>query len=211
MDKNVSILVCCPTSTQINVQTVACIQSLGLPTIYVSDSLVYQAREIAVDTCIKNKYDYLLFIDSDIIFTIEDFNKLISNISKTNGIISGLYFGRKGNHEPVIYSKVSERKYDKYGNIIKNSYTQIENNINNELINIEGCGMGFCLIPCDILKKVISKYHVCFEPMNGLGEDLSFCKRVTNVNYNIVCDTKIKVGHIGEYIYTEKDWYNENK
>ena len=53
----------------------------------------------------------------------------------------------------------------------------------------------------ELLKKLVDKYGAPFTPMMGLGEDLSFCLRVTATGSKMYCDSRIMCGHIGQKVY----------
>jgi hypothetical protein len=40
----------------------------------------------------------------------------------------------------------------------------------------------------------------------GMGEDTTFCFRVKQDGGKIWCDSRIKAGHIGNYVFEEKDY-----
>ena len=199
----INILVGCPTARTIGVKTVSCIQNLMLPTIYVADSLVYDARNELVNNAIKLKANYLLFIDSDMEFEPEAVQSLIT---RDVDICTGLYVERNGEHRPTIYSDLDIRTKDHDAYKVNCTKEEIK-----PFFKVKGCGMGFCLIKTEVFKKIIAKYGDCFQPVCGLGEDLSFCWKCEQLDIDIWCDSTFTLGHIGEYVYTIKDWEKENK
>jgi hypothetical protein len=50
------------------------------------------------------------------------------------------------------------------------------------------------------------KYGSPFYPLMGMGEDTTFCFRATQDGEKIWCDSRIKAGHIGNYVFEEKDY-----
>lgn len=197
---DINILVGCPTARQIGVQTVSCIQNLMLPTIYVADSLVYDARNELVNHAIQSNAKYLLFVDSDMLFDKEGVQKLVD---RDVDVCTGLYVERNGEeHRPTVYSDLDIRT--KEHEAYKIHCTEIE-----PFFKVKGCGMGFCLIKTEVFKKIIRKYGDCFQPVCGLGEDLSFCWKCEQLDIDIWCDSTFEIGHIGEYVYTIKDWVKE--
>lgn len=192
------ILVGCPCANTINVTTASCIQNLWLPTMYIQGSLVYDARNDLVKEAIERKAKYLLFIDSDMSFEAEALQKLLD---LNADIATGLYVERSGNHHrPTVYKHIDIRT--KEHEALKENFDLIDRDI----FEVEGCGMGFCLIKTDVFKTIIATYGDCFQPICGLGEDLSFCWKAKQCGFKIMCDSTFTLGHIGEYIYTLKDW-----
>lgn len=148
---------------------------------------------MAVNQC----YDYLLFIDSDMTF---EPTSLIKALNHDEDIVSGLYFKRKGNHAPVVYDEVEMR-------LVNPPKAKETEDIDRDFFEVKGCGMGFCLIKVSVLEELFKRCQSCFECIQGLGEDLSFCYRVTHLlDMKIWCDSTIEIGHIGKTIITREDW-----
>lgn len=166
-------------------------QDLDVFPYYVANSLVYDARYKIARFALENGAD-LLFIDSDIYFTLEAFDRALSH---KKPILSGLYYGRVEPSEPIAYQKVRPktllRRYP-----IRETITDIT-----PFMEVEGCGLGFCLIRNEVLKKVVSDKYNCFEPFGGLGEDFSFLYRCRKAGYKVYLDTTLGLKHLGEYEY----------
>lgn len=193
-----NILVGCPTSTSIEVPTVVSIAKLSLPTMYISDSLVYEARNMITQEFLDGNYTHLLMVDSDMEFQPEDLDRLMSH--DYGDVWTGLYVARKGNHQPLIYKEIQPRTKE------HNCYSEMETDLSQEIIQVKGCGMGMCLFNRDIVERVIRYYGSLFEPISGLGEDLSACYKISLAGGTIYCDTKVQPKHNGMYGYTIKDW-----
>ena len=135
------------------------------------NSLVYDARNQILNYTMKEDADYLLFVDSDIIFPYTALGNLLN---QNKGIITGVYWSRSENvREPIIYSRLKPMSIFNH----KPERTAYMGQING-IFEVKGCGMGFCLIRKDIIHKITSKCVSPFEPFKGLGEDLSFCYRL---------------------------------
>jgi VCBS repeat-containing protein len=72
----------------------------------------------------------------------------------------------------------------------------------NEIFEIDGCGMACCLMRTEVIEAVMNKYHDCFAPLPGYGEDLSFCIRARACGYSIHADPRLQIGHRAETIIT---------
>jgi hypothetical protein len=131
-------------------------------------------------------YDTLLWIDSDIAFSPDDAMKLIKSDKQ---IISGAYLLASG--EVTAYSKILKPGYS-FEDVIKMT----------EPIKIDGCGFGFIAIKSGVFESLSRPW---FQPAlvtsdDGvtfpiLGEDLAWCKRVTNAGYEIWFDPTVRVMH----------------
>ena len=66
-----------------------------------------------------------------------------------------------------------------------------------DLFEIGGCGFGGVLMKTDVLMDVMGKFKRIFDPLDGLGEDLSFCWRARQCGYKLYCDASLEMGHVG--------------
>ena len=73
----------------------------------------------------------------------------------------------------------------------------------NALFKVAGSGLAFVLMNTSMIEAVNKKYGYMFSPIVGMGEDLSFCFRAASLGYDMYCDSRVKVGHIGQVIYNE--------
>ena len=196
---DIDIMVGCPCANTLNVTTATCIQDLWLSTSYIQGSLVYDARNELVNQAIKYNAKFLLFVDSDMSFEREALQKLLDLDAD---IATGLYVERSGiKHRPTVYKHIDIRT--KEHEAVREHFTKDEIK---DHFEVEGCGMGFCLIKTEVFKTILATYGDCFQPICGLGEDLSFCWKAKQCGFKIMCDSTFELGHIGEYIYTIKDW-----
>ena len=171
-----------------------------------TSGLVFDARDEACQVAISGKYTHVLFIDSDMYF---ESAALVKALQRDVEVLTGLYFKRKDNHAPVLYKAIDQRRYTENGNVKYHGYAEIETDLDREFFQTQGCGFGFCLVKVEVLKKMHEKYVSWFEPIPGMGEDLSFCQRLKEFNIPLWCDTSIALGHYGEYCYTGRDWVPE--
>ena len=159
----------------------------------VSGSLVYDARDTIAKYAVENDYDYVLYVDSDMVFNADDLMKLLSH---QVGICSGLYVTRAGERKNVAYSKVITRRRFPY-----REPKLIEDDSSTGFAPVSACGFGFCLIKVSVLKCMLKYFKSLFEPFKGVGEDISFCIRAKRLGYKTFIDRDVKLGHVGEKIY----------
>ena len=159
----------------------------------VSGSLIYDSRDYIAHFAVDNDYDYVLYVDSDMIFDADDMDRLLSH---NVGICSGLYVTRDGTNKHVAYTKVTKRRRFPYRapKLTPDGETK-------GFGEIAACGFGFCLIKTSVLKTMFKYYKSLFEPKSGLGEDIIFCVRARQVGFKTFIDREVKVGHIGEKVY----------
>ncbi len=198
MKKQPNILLAMPCKSDIPVETVNSLMGLNFKGAIriLQGSLIDDSRENIAQDVIKDGFDYLLFVDSDMVFEEDALDKLLAD---DKDIVTGICFKRVFPYTPAIYKEDD-------GNKIYMDYPK------DALFEINACGMAFCLIKADVLKEVYTEFGTMFKRAYPLGEDLSFCRRwlalneKDNGNRKIYCDSRVKVGHIGTQIVTEKTY-----
>lgn len=141
-------------------------------------------RNTAATLCVKGKFDYLLFIDDDVLPPPDTLARLIAceaDIAAGSVVIRGYPFdfmcfrytdGKKNNMRALPY-------YD-------NDY---------QIQKMDAVGFSCCLIKREIIEKVEPPYFI-----TGVNhtEDVYFCLKARSVDpgCSIVVDTKLVCGHI---------------
>lgn len=192
------ILVAVPTLNKVDVKFVASwanivfchgIEDVECHPQFLVDSMTYTARINLADIAVNGDFDYVFWMDSDMVIPHDALKKMLEADKE---MVTGLYFQRRGNHAPVIYTRFCE-PYKNYPE--------------NELFLVLACGFGCVLMKTDVIRRVAETHNgLTFQPLNEVGEDLSFCKRWKDCGGEIWCDPTIKCGHIGECVFTEEDW-----
>lgn len=159
-------------------------------------SLVYNARNHLAQQAIQAEADQVLWLDSDMVFRptlLEEMTK----VCQDNDIdfLTGLCFRRKPPYTPTIFDML-EYKNERC------SHTQFMS-IPEGRFKVGGCGFAGVLLQTDVLMSVAAKFDGrMFDPLPGMGEDLSFCWRARQCGYEIWCDSEIELGHVGNTIVT---------
>lgn len=163
----------------------------------ISESLIYDARDKIVQYAINGGYDYLFFLDSDIICESDTLTRLLNHKAD---IVSGLYFGRRENaHDPIAYELIAPKTIYR-----KASLEPIQ--IIHNYAEVSGVGLGCCLIKVDVLKKMQRKNKNMFEPYRNLGEDVAWCYRARKKGYKIMLDSTVRIKHLGQKEYGRLDY-----
>lgn len=196
-------LVAIPSMDQVPVrfcQSLAMLQKVGECAVgFQIGSLVYEARENLARTAIEMGADYVLWLDSDMVFPPDVLRRLFDTLNAGKGdIVSGLYFRRVSPYTPVLFNQL-----DMDDDICH--WTEFDT-VPDEVFEVGGIGFGCVLMPTDALASVFTRYNTMFTPIAGVGEDLSFCYRARQCGYKIVCDPSIELGHVGNFVIT-KDFY----
>lgn len=201
MNNYEKILIGMPCMDMIPIKTVGCL--LGMPgaKTLVANSLVYDARNSLVSQAINGGYEYLLFIDSDMIFNQDTLDKLLA---MDKDIATGVYYARRGDHAPVCYPKLYPKSIFRKQEAVK--FTVLPKA---KIFKVEGCGMGFCLIKTSALRKIVKRYPNPFEPIKNLSEDLAFCYKARKCGFDIWARSDVLLKHIGSIEIDKDSWKNQ--
>lgn len=196
-------LICVPCGDQVPAQfaqSLACLEKEGQCAVaFQIGSLIYTARNELATKAIKLGADYVLWLDSDMVFEPDILKRLMA---WDRDIVSGLYFRRVPPFSPVAFDKLD----------IQGNHCDHHNidEVPEGLTEVEGIGFGCVLMKSKVLFDVLAVHQDLFSPIGGVGEDLSFCHRARSIGYHIYLDPSIKCGHVGHYIITE-NFFNSYK
>ena len=161
-------------------------------------SLVYNARNELARQAIKSEADWVLWLDSDMVFEPDLLKKMLK-VCEENDIdfLTGLCFRRKPPYTPTLFDRLDKMEHGA-------SYTTIMS-VPEGRFKVGGCGFAGVLMSTDVLLSVAARFGGrMFDPMEGFGEDVSFCWRARQCGYEIWCDSEIELGHVGSMIVTRE-------
>lgn len=163
-------------------------------------SLVYTSRNELGKLAIANDVDYVLWLDSDMVFDPDLMERMYKKLRDNDlDILTGLYFRRVAPYSPVLFSGLNYTDN-------KAVWTEFGDLPEDALIEVGGCGFGCVLMSTEVLMSVQAKYNTMFQPLQGLGEDLAFCWRARQCGYKIMCDTSLVCGHVGQAVVNDMFW-----
>lgn len=171
---------------------------------YAVSSLVYDSRNQLSKQAIDGGYDLMLWLDSDMEFDPDLFLRLKADLSDEVDMVSGFYVTRKDNIKPVVFKDCGFNKNDNGKGVVPFAHTYYDYP-KNELFECAAVGFGGVLMKVSLVKEVYDSYGLPFSPVLGFGEDISFCLRARELGHKIYCDSRVKMKHIGNYCYDEKD------
>lgn len=180
-------------TTKTVISLLATVKKGAVEPMIVEGSLVYDARDAIATYAVENDYDYILYVDSDMVFSAEDVKRLVAH---DTDIVSGLYVTRQGENNNVLYDRIIKRRRFPY-----RAPKLIEDKATSGYAEIAACGFGFCLIKTEVIKTMLKRYKSLFEPKWGVGEDIAFCIRARKCGYKIFTDRDVKLGHVGQKVY----------
>jgi GT2 family glycosyltransferase len=161
---------------------------------YLDDARNIVVRDFLADT----RLDYLLFIDSDVMFTVEHINNIHAFMAAQSGpcVASGAYRTERNGAYVVAGNRVPN------GQIILMTLEEFQ--AITEPDEVDGVGAGFLMIPRVLLEEMREQFgYPCpwfDEPIDEhgvhLGEDYGFCDRVTKLGYPIYLLPDIRLTHV---------------
>lgn len=201
------ILIAIPTSRFIENQTFKSVYDLKSPSesevelTIVQGYSVHQARNIIVQTAIDGNFDYVFWVDADIILPTDILCGLIED---DKDIVTGYYL--KKNESQRICELFGINPADSEGKALSNILEQ-DLPQTSGLYGIKGCGFGCTLVKTDVFKKIMESFEgeLCFDYIwkknEMCSEDIYFCKKAEEIGYQTFVDTRYKCGHIGSKIF----------
>lgn len=161
------------------------------------NSLVYDSRNGIAAKAITQKFDRVLWLDSDMVFEPDLMQRLAARLDEGYDIVTGLYFTRKLPVQPVVYKSITQEPpaAESYIDYPKNGFFEVA-----------GCGFGGVMTTTQALYDVGHVYGNPFSPLPGIGEDFSFCLRATSLGKRIYCDASVKLKHCSNYEIGEADF-----
>lgn len=152
------------------------------------------------------EYDVFVTIDSDILFSAEQFIKLVENSEKYN-VVAGYYMMSDMKHFAVV-KDWDEEYFTEHGSF---KFCQMEDidkwksNNQDNFMPVSYVGMGF--MACT--KKALDSleypfFHSKLQKIKGkngeklvdmCSEDVAFCKNLQSKGFEIFVDTDLRVGH----------------
>jgi hypothetical protein len=156
-------------------------------------------------------YDYILFIDSDMIF---NFLHLKTLLDHDKDIVTGWYaLQLRHNNNERLASILNWNNSDTFPNQI---YTVSELSFRKEdlmddessLMKVDATGMGFILVKRGVFEKIgFPWFYPTPEEIESINkksghpilhtirEDIVWCEKVTSLGFDIWADIKLRLGH----------------
>jgi hypothetical protein len=168
-----------------------CMASAGLQLqlITVKSSIVAQARNNGVEIAKKFRADFLLFLDSDMLFPPTALFRLLLH---RKDIVGATYTKRVAPYE-VLGTEIAEQPTVTSG----------------DLLEMQRIPTGCLLINMGVFEKLAMPYFRFETDANGaiVGEDYVFCDRAREAGFRIWCDAVMsrEIGHIGQTVHRLPD------
>ncbi len=160
------------------------------------------ARNRGVQKALSDNFDYIFWLDSDMIFPSDSLERLLQ---RKKDIIHALSFRRTAPHYPCLFEWREDLK----------SYETIDySKKSDDLIECDAAGSACTLINTKVYKQLKAPYYYYRD--NLFSSDLTFSENARKIGFVIYVDRTLKTGHIGNAsVITEKEYLfslsNESK
>ena len=194
--RDMKVLIAVPALDTMPTQTAYCMLTMrkDCPSRYsfIVRASCHDARNMLAREAIDSGADRVLWIDSDMVFDDDLMLRLGEDLDKGYDMVGGIYFRREVPTSPLVYWMID----GKAGTTeVWKDYPQ------DRLFLCAGYGFGAVMMTTELLRRV---GDYAFTPMAHLSEDLSFCARAQDAGARIACDSRVKVGHVGQIVIGEQ-------
>jgi len=217
MGTPISCFVACPLYGQVDphyhLSALKFVQQLnesGLPGAmlpWVGDSAVCRARNGLTRRFLEGDWSHILFIDSDLVFSIEQVQRIMSH---PEDVVAGLYCHKKEGDPEIVWNSYAEREPNERG-----------------LLSVRYMGTGFIRIARSVFERMIAAWseEMAYMPDGSpkgtteyefwhmgvykykdggrrwLTEDWWFCQRCLDLGIKVWADMHILLRHSGNALY----------
>jgi len=159
-------------------------------------------RNLLANMAIDEGFEYLLFVDNDIILPDNALNILFECLERTNSsVASGWYTLSQmpGFKLSVAHYNLDKNCYDAY---TPEEWGYDPNDSSNVYVQIDANGLGLTLIKTDLFKKLTYPYfnYVEYENRSVLSEDLYFFDKLKQINEPCYAVKSLKAAHLKQLI-----------
>lgn len=179
-------------------------EKLGLNVKRIATSAgIDRQRSMIAQRFLDAGHDQIFWIDADISFDPAD---VVTMLEHPEPFVCGAYVQKLSGGRPVLCPDVAADERIVFGK-------------GGGLIPVRSCGFGFVMTRAEVFAKIGEKLPLCadregpFRPyfhcivseQAYLSEDLSFCQRAREAGVQLLCDTRPRLWHHGEYSYSLED------
>ncbi len=198
--KQIKLSILVPTRDTVHSQFSYCLaqlykttSELGIETFlfYDSSTILLNQRERLLEQAKKVNSDYVLWIDSDMMFPSTTAVRLLEH---NKDIVACNYTKRTKPLKTVAYTNLNDW----------NSWLPMEPQ--DELVKVEGVGMGCMLMKLDIFEKIQKPYfefRYKEDTQDYFGEDFILLGKLREQGYDVYIDTVLSmdIKHLGIYAF----------
>lgn len=159
-----------------------------------ASTILLNQRERLAAEAIKLGSEYMLWLDSDMVVPATTAVRLLAH---NEDVVAANYVRRQLPVKGVAYQKIGDWQ------------NPLSFDVKDELVPIEGIGMGCFLMKTEIFAKIPKPWFDfgwTAESNDWLGEDMLLCQKIMNAGYSIKVDTVLsrEISHLGTWAFNVK-------
>lgn len=154
-------------------------------------------REACMRDAIQANADFLVFIDTDMVFPPDAVDRLLAH---GKDVIGANYYEKR-------LPLVSTVKLFGTDGEMADDGKFVQQEMPPEPFRCAGLGAGLMAIRVSRVAALMAAPYFAFADRKGqrMGEELSFCERARHAGLEVWCDPTIPVLHVGEFPYGKLD------
>jgi glycosyltransferase involved in cell wall biosynthesis len=149
---------------------------------------------------LEKGYEYLFFVDTDIVLPRFAVSRLLSEIKSGKEVVCGVYLSELSHQGHKFVAPVLFDFGDEDSGLIYN----ISGVMRDRVVEVAASGFG-CMM---MTRKVMQEIEYRYSKESQSGEDFMFCLDARARGFKIYCDTSVKCDHYG---YPPGDARNEKQ
>jgi hypothetical protein len=170
--------------------TKTCVMAgIDVHVIYDTSSILLNQRENLARQAVTMNSDYMLWLDSDMMFPSTTAMRMMQH---NKPIVAANYMKRSIPLNSVAYE--SRGDWDNWLPLLSNE----------ELVPVEGIGMGCMMIKTEILKEIEHPWFAFeYKDESWHGEDFYFQEKLRNAGHEIFVDMNLsrQIRHVGQWAF----------
>lgn len=156
-----------------------------------ASTILLTQRERLATMALECDAEYILWLDSDIVFPATTAARLLSH---NESIVAANYIRRQRPFKGVAYETIGDWE------------NPLPFEVQDELVEVEGIGMGCILMKSEIFEKIPKPwFEFGWSPESNdfLGEDMILCQKIGSEGYSIKVDTQLsqEIRHLGTWAF----------
>jgi hypothetical protein len=159
-----------------------------------TSTILLNQRERLAAEAINLGSEYMLWLDSDMVVPATTAVRLLAH---NEPVVAANYVRRQFPIKGVAYQKIGDW------------FNPLTFDVKDELVSVEGVGMGCFLMKTEIFTKLAKPWFDFGwtpETNDWLGEDMLLCQKIMNAGYSIKVDTVLsrEISHLGTWAFNVK-------
>jgi hypothetical protein len=160
-----------------------------------ASTILLTQRERLATMALDLGADHILWLDSDIVFPATTAVRLLAH---NEPVVAANYVRRQKPYKGVAYKTIGDWQ------------NPVSYEVQDELVDIEGIGMGCLLMKTDIFREIPKPwFEFGWSPESNdfLGEDMLLCRKIAVAGFSIKLDTVLSqdLRHLGTYGFGPDD------